>query len=340
MAIDYQKLSLALLSSVDERTRDVLSRRFGLQEEESQTLEAIGRSFGVTRERVRQIEAGGLRQIEERLELNAKEQNMRKLFELVSSLLAKAGGFRREDLLLQELTDRVASLENCVAFLLMFSKDLMREKESDDFYSFWTKKRDLGKILPQVLQKLREYLESQGKPLQFNELARSLEERVLMSHLEIAKDIEQTFEGRWGLVEWPEVKPRGVRDRAYIVLKHKQQPLHFREVAQLIDELGLQKKQGPTLVQTVHNELIKDERFVLVGRGKYALSEWGVAPGTVKDVIVSILKEKGQPMKKDAIIQEVLRLRQVKASTVLLNLQDHSRFAKDDQQRYSYRKNG
>ncbi|MBI4122915.1 MAG: hypothetical protein HY458_00960 [Parcubacteria group bacterium] len=338
MAIDYQKLSLALLASVEERTRDVLSRRFGLQEEGPQTLEAIGQSFGVTRERIRQIEAGGLKQIQELLNQEKKEHATSKLFELTSSLLAKAGGFRREDLLLQELTDRVSSLENSVAFLLTFAQDLVREKESDNFYSFWTKRRDLGKILPGILQKLRQRLESQGKPIQFNELARSLEDRILASHLEVAKDIEQTFEGKWGLVEWPEVKPRGVRDRAYIVLKHKRHPLHFREVAQLIDALGLQKRQVSTLVQTVHNELIKDKRFVLVGRGTYALAEWGVAPGTVKDVIVGILKEKQQPMKKDAIIQEVLRLRQVKTSTVLLNLQDRSLFAKDEQERYSYRR--
>ncbi|MDO8655027.1 MAG: sigma factor-like helix-turn-helix DNA-binding protein [bacterium] len=338
MAIDYKKLSLTLLSSVDERTRDVLSRRFGLQEEEPQTLDAIGQSFGVTRERVRQIEAGGLRQIQEFLGQEKKDHPTAKLFELTSSLLAKTGGFKREDLLLQELTERVSSLENSVAFLLTFAEDLVREKESDNFYSFWTKKRDLGKALPGILQKLIKYLESQGKAVPFSELARSLEDRVMESHLEVAKDIEQTFEGKWGLVDWPEVKPRGVRDRAYIVLKHKHQPLHFREVAQLIDELGLQKKHGPTLVQTVHNELIKDKRFVLVGRGKYALSEWGAEPGTVKDVIVGILKGKAQPMKKDAIIQEVLRLRQVKTSTVLLNLQDRSRFAKDEQDRYSYRR--
>lgn len=338
MAIDYQKLSLALLSAVDERTRDVLSRRFGLQEEDPQTLEAIGRSLGVTRERIRQIEAGGLKQIQEFLKQEKKEHATAKLFDLTSDLLAKTGGFRREDLLLQELTDRVSSLENSVAFLLTFAQDLVREKESDNFYSFWTKKRDLGSVISGIIQKLRKRLESQGKPLPFHELARSLEDRVLASHLEVAKDIEQTFEGKWGLVDWPEVKPRGVRDRAYIVLKHKQQPLHFREVAQLIDNLGLQKRQGPTLVQTVHNELIKDKRFVLVGRGTYALSEWGVAPGTVKDVIVGILKEKGQPMRKDAIIQEVLRLRQVKTSTVLLNLQDRSLFAKDEQQKYSYRR--
>ena len=338
MAIDYKKLSLTLLSSVDERTRDVLSRRFGLQEEDPQTLDAIGQSFGVTRERVRQIEAGGLRQIQEFLGQEKKDHATFKLFELTSNLLAKTGGFKREDLLLQELTERVSSLENSIAFLLTFAEDLVREKESDDFYSFWAKKRDLGKVLPGILQKLRKYLESQGKAVPFSELARSLEDRVMESHLEVAKDIEQTFEGKWGLVDWPEVKPRGVRDRAYIVLKHKRQPLHFREVAQLIDELGLQKKHGPTLVQTVHNELIKDKRFVLVGRGKYALAEWGAEPGTVKDVIVGILKGKGQPMKKDAIIQEVLRLRQVKTSTVLLNLQDRSRFAKDEQERYSYRR--
>lgn len=337
MTINYQKVSLGLLASLDERTRDVLIRRFGLQEEEPQTLEAIGQNFGVTRERVRQIEAAGIRHLQELLAQGKRGQEIFQVFKAAADHLAKAGGFKREDLFLQELVQGEALHEHHAHFLLLLCDEISREKESDVFYPFWTKKKDAAAFIPAMLKKLKNFLTSLGKPVQFNELQRALQERILLSHLEVAKDIEQTFEGAWGLVEWPEVKPRGVRDRAYIVLKHQHRPLHFREVAELIDKLGLQKKQQPTLVQTVHNELIKDKRFVLVGRGTYALAEWGALPGTVKDVIVSILKAKGQPMTKDDIIKEVLNLRQVQAGTVLLNLQDRRLFPKDESNRYSYR---
>ena len=36
--------------------REILILRFGLNDEEPQTLEVIGKQFGVTRERIRQIE--------------------------------------------------------------------------------------------------------------------------------------------------------------------------------------------------------------------------------------------------------------------------------------------
>jgi len=48
---------LASLEDLDERERDVVRMRFGLDGEQPRTLEEVGRRFGVTRERVRQIEA-------------------------------------------------------------------------------------------------------------------------------------------------------------------------------------------------------------------------------------------------------------------------------------------
>lgn len=48
------------LGMLDDNERTIIRLRFGLDEDEPQTLEAIGKSFGVTRERVRQIEVKAL----------------------------------------------------------------------------------------------------------------------------------------------------------------------------------------------------------------------------------------------------------------------------------------
>jgi DNA-directed RNA polymerase delta subunit len=106
------------------------------------------------------------------------------------------------------------------------------------------------------------------------------------------------------------------------VLRSINKPLHFREIAHLIDKYGLGKHVSKkTHPQTVHNELIKDARFVLVGRGIYALAEWGYVPGTVQDVIRAILLEQGgAPMNREAIVARVLELRRVRKSTVIINL--------------------
>ncbi|MEK9174207.1 MAG: HTH domain-containing protein, partial [Patescibacteria group bacterium] len=141
-----------------------------------------------------------------------------------------------------------------------------------------------------------------------------------LNFLTVAKDVKQNVFGRWGLATWSDIKPRGTREKAYLVLKTGGKPLHFREIARLIDEHGLHTKKRQSHPQTVHNELIKDKRFVLVGRGIYALSEWGYKKGTVKEVIEEILAAATKPLAREEILEQVLKVRQVKKSTIIINL--------------------
>ena len=106
----------------------------------------------------------------------------------------------------------------------------------------------------------------------------------------------------------------------------------------MIDKLEYNQPNKKTYAQTVHNELIKDSRFVLVGRGTYALSEWGYTPGTIKDVIVKVLQTTNQPMHKDDVVKEVLAQRMVAKNTVLMNLNIKNNFDKDDKGNYFIRK--
>jgi hypothetical protein len=150
----------------------------------------------------------------------------------------------------------------------------------------------------------------------------------LVSYLEISKNIQRNSEGLFGLREWPEINPRGVKDKAYLVFKKQNKPLHFTQVASLI---------GQALPQTVHNELIKDPRFVLVGRGTYALKEWGYEPGRVREVIFKILSKEKKPLTKKEILAKVLKQRLVKETTVLLNLSNKEYFLKNPQGKYQIR---
>jgi RNA polymerase primary sigma factor len=52
-----------VLGQLNERERQVLELRFGLEDGRSRTLEEVGKAFGVTRERIRQIEAKALRKL-------------------------------------------------------------------------------------------------------------------------------------------------------------------------------------------------------------------------------------------------------------------------------------
>jgi DNA-directed RNA polymerase delta subunit len=131
------------------------------------------------------------------------------------------------------------------------------------------------------------------------------------------------FDGKWGLVSWPEVNPKSIRDKTYLVLSRHGKPLHFSDIASHIRTLGTSKRD--VTVQAVHNELIKDRRFVLIGRGIYALAEWGYTPGTVAEIIASVLRTQA-PLHKDEIVKRVLEKRQVKTTTIILNLQEKAQF--------------
>lgn len=129
---------------------------------------------------------------------------------------------------------------------------------------------------------------------------------------------------QWGLVKWPLVNPKNIRDKIYVILRDNGKPLHFSEIAGSIRGSSFKRKDVTT--QAIHNELIKDKRFVLIGRGIYALSEWGYSKGTVADIITEVLKEAKEPLHRDEIVKRVLKHRQVKETTILLNLQGKKEF--------------
>ena len=120
-----------------------------------------------------------------------------------------------------------------------------------------------------------------------------------------------------------------MRDYAFLVIRKHGSPIHFREVAKQITTMFNKKAH----VATTHNELIKDPRFVLVGRGLYALAEWGYTPGVVRDVIRTVLEKNG-PLSKEEVIDKVMKERYVKENTIVVNLQNPKYFRRDKDGKY------
>lgn len=316
--LNFSKICQDLISDLPEKQKEVLSRRFGLKGGERQTLEEIGKSFGITRERVRQIQEDAFSKIRE------KVKEYKNIFENFEKYLLRFGGIKKEDVLLEELGQK--KWEKEIYFLLSLDRKFKRYPGKKEHYPFWTLEGDFVEKAKRGIEILCQKLKEFGKPLPLEKLnILSLEKPVLVSLLEMTKKIQKNEEGFYGLREWPEINPRGVRDRAYLVLKKFKKPLHFTEITRLIEGAHL---------QTVHNELIKDGRFVLVGRGTYALREWGYEPGLVKDIIVKILKENG-PLEKNKILKNVLKQRMVKENTILLNLSNKKYFLRDPKGRYN-----
>ncbi len=317
----YKEACEDLISVLPERTKNIICRRFGFSKNKRETLEAIGKSYKVTRERVRQIEKDGVSQAKKGIERYPD------IFNYFNETIDKFGGLKREDLFLDILA-KDESVKNSVVFLLNMSDSISRIPENKEFNAIWIKDHNSLFKAKELISDVKKSLQKKKELLSPKEIAanRGIPEEILVSYLEISKEIVQNKEGYFGLYKWPEINPRGIRDKAYIVLKKKGEPLHFREIAS-----SLGNNANP---QTTHNELIKDPVFVLVGRGVYALSEWGYTPGEVKEVIRGILKKEGALAKND-IINRVSSQRIVKKNTIIQNLSNKKYFVRTPDGKYT-----
>lgn len=330
-----KQISNKLLSILPERARDVLDRRFGLKNEESMTLEAIGQIYGITRERVRQIENFAINTIKKSDTYQKEQTTFIELEELIYSL----GGMISENDFLAHITND-KNIKNHILFFLVLGDSFKKEKEDNDFKHRWIVDEDESKKVHESLKKLYESLSNDDIIPEGEMITRFLEnlkdisekyknEEIAKRWLSVSKKIAKNPLGEWGIAESPNIKARGMRDYAFLVIRKHGNPMHFSEVAKTIENSFGKKAH----TATCHNELIKDPRFVLVGRGLYALKEWGYASGVVREVIKEILQKHG-PLTRQEIIDKVLNERYVKPNTIVVNLQNPKYFKKDGESRY------
>lgn len=337
---NYKKVCSDILNKLPERTKTVVSRRFGLEAprhpvlaggtgQAGETLESIGKSYGITRERVRQIEKDGF------LKLRPVEEKYQNVFQYFSDELKTSGGLKREDALLSSLGSN--KFQNEVYFLLTLGDPFERFPEDEKFHPFWTIDRSSVGSAQKVIDFFYNRMREIGQPISLEvekpPIARLSPEAVLC-YVDISKQIQKGPQGLFGLREWPEINPRGVKDKAYLVLKKVNKPLHFSQIADFIA-----KDLGQVNLHTVHNELIRDPRFILIGRGIYALRDWGYEPGFVHEVIIKTLKENKKPLAKEEIVAAVLKQRMIKPNTILLNLQNKKYFSRNEKGKYLIREN-
>lgn len=323
-----KQVTKKLMSVLPERAADVLSKRYGLNPNgETFTLEAIGQTYGITRERVRQIENYGIQSIQKSDVYGEFETAFE---ELQNAINALGFGVIPESVLLEEIANDPKTA-NHIYFLLVVGSPFYRGKENSAYTHRWYTERKIADSVETALKRLKasiaeDELVSEAAILERfrNELidiADRHDEQVLKRWLLISKELAANPLGEWGHAQSPNVRIKGIRDYAYLAVKRHGSPMHFREVSETIHQLFGKKAHSAT----THNELIKDERFVLVGRGLYALTEWGYSAGVVKDVLRDILDQHG-PLTREEIIDRMRKERYVKDNTIVVNLQDINLF--------------
>jgi len=335
-----KQVTKRLLTPLQDRAHDIIVNRYGLGEDtDAKTLEAIGKKYGITRERVRQIENAAIAAIRKSDHFRSEE----KVFAELKEIVAHLGALVHEDELLSHIS-KDKSIQNHIHFYLVLGDEFKKFKEDDHYNARWTIDEALSEIVHDALKDVYESLDDK-ELLSEDDLVQKFlskigavaeqykNEEIAKRWLKISKKIGKNPLGEWGPADSQNIKTRGIKDYAFLMMRKHGSPMHFREVAKAIaDTFG--KK---THVATTHNELIKDSRFVLVGRGYYALSEWGYKPGVVRDVIKEIIQKEG-PLTKEEVIEKVLKERFLKKNTILVNLQNPAYFTKLSDGRFTVAK--
>lgn len=319
-----------------DREKEIVSRRFGL-DGPKETLEQIGEMLSITRERVRQLEKAILI----RLQISAEENEIPEIAPAEKVLIRNLTEMGRVAKL-SDLADKVygrvttPTEKTGIYFIATFSKGLTVVEENDRYYpAIGISEYGDSRVIRERVDEIVDVIKKNKQPMTIEELDSKLNYEH-PDHIKAIASISKllaTLNGQWGLAKWPAVNPKNIRDKIFVILETHKEPMHFSEIAKDIKESNFKRKN--VTVQAIHNELIKDSRFVLIGRGIYALSSWGYKKGTISDIIKSILEKSDKPLTREEIVKQVLKVRKVKETTILLNLQNKKLFKKVDKNLYT-----
>lgn len=327
----------AILSEItQEREREIISRRFGLYDRK-ETLEQIGEMLGITRERVRQLEKAILVRLR-LMVADGKISSATGMEKVLTTNLVEMGRAARIQDLTNHLLGRSSEMteRSQIAFIAELAPSITMINENDNYYqSAATQSIGDEKAVRKQVDEIVALIKKHGEPITAEEMHEKLNYEHPSNITALASVSKKLAElkGKWGLTKWPTVNPKNIRDKIFVILEDNGKPMHFSEIAKSIKDSDFKRKNVTT--QAIHNELIKDKRFVLIGRGIYALDTWGYTRGTVSDIIADVLKEAGEPLHRDEIVRRVLDNRQVKETTILLNLQSKPQFKRTAKATYT-----
>lgn len=334
-----------LLKALTSKEADVLRRRFGFSEHGLETLETIGAHYHVTRERIRQIENQSIQKLRQSSSFHTI---MHPVDHLVTTLLSHHGGVMSKEMMFETLLHVHSTSDmhqRAVTFLI---DELMKDKvecipKSKKYGIGWKLRLTSMDFVDEVVKLFRDILKREDKPLLFDQLYyhvqqtdfyrqndQKLTEDAVLSYLDVSKELGRNPFDEYGLSSWGRIDPKRMNDRVYLVLQKKGKPMHFEDIAEEISRVFKKKSYPPT----VHNELILNDEYVLVGRGIYALKEWGFKEGVVSDVIVEVMRHMARPMTRGEVVDAVLKQRIVKKNTIHLALTDKSLFKKTADGKY------
>lgn len=258
---------------LNQRSVDILRLRFGLGSElEQKTLEQIGELYGgLSRERVRQIENAAINILKESPILKREVSIINALYNEINL----AGGIISKNDLLTKLFPG-HSEQNYAYFYLQLQSRLDHNREDEIMFDCWT--TDSQKVL-HIKQALKEFhflledsdflSENRAVAIFSSFLGISATPSIISTWMSLSKIIQKNSLGYWGRSDASVIRLTTISDYAFILLKNRQSGMHFTTMAaEITSEFKITAN-----VDTLHNSLLKDKRFVRVSRGTYILKK-------------------------------------------------------------------
>ena len=335
MKIQVKKLVDKALESLTEQQRRVLVLRYGLDGKGKRTLQEIADEYSLTRERIRQVQNMAVAAL-------GKDECATLLASTITYLedmLRKCGGAASADALCVSCEFATKAEQNYIHLLLMVGNSFSVSDATDSVDRYWYVDEKHKHAVDATLDRVHRDVEGRGEVLLVDADMQKLFEVVGREHTEhlpaytdamrLSLKVKRNPLGEWGLANHPEIALNGLAGYIRLVLRDAGEPLHFNQIADRITELrGRNCHRG-----SCHNELVRRDEFILVGRGLYALDSMGYRPGTIADIIAAGIKERG-PMTQKEIIEYVSRERHVKTQSIVLTLGKKGMFTQDDHSRY------
>ncbi len=343
---DPKKVISEILKNLNEREKEVLTKRYSLDGDKKATLEKIGQKYGITRERVRQIENIAIKKAKS---ISEKLDQIEELKTTANDLLDEYLGILGEKTVINKiLNPETEDLKNYYITKFLITKLLDSyydiKKGNEEFTTAYRKKDHNWDKFYDAINKIVQIFEKTKEPVLENKLWQAYEkepeinfvndkinEDILLNYLIMSKKIKKNPLGELGLVNWKSITPKRMSHKIKLIMKNLEKPLHFKKIAEEINKMNFDKKVAHPA--TIHNELILDDDYILVGRGIYALKNWGYESGKVSDVVERVLKQKG-PISKKELITEVSKRKIVKDTTINLAIVNNKNIQKDKSGKY------
>jgi len=300
----------------EQREKDVLFSRLGINNNGKESLQSIGNKYHITRERIRQIQNQGIKN------LRKASQDNPEIFNFINQKIKNLGGIlslpTANELFLNPKNQEKED-QKYLHLLLIANPKTKYYKNTSKTAAYFTHKVKKSKV-NDLYKKIEKYFKNKKQGENIKELA-----KILKIDQKTIKEVSLIFnklglkDEKIGFSKFKDINPKTAESKIDYIFEKYKKPLHFSQIADLIKKEDLSKKNPTT--PTIHNELIKHtDKYILIGRGTYGLAKWGYKPGTVKELAQDIIKNSIKKLSRDELIKEILKQRQVKRNTIILNL--------------------